>query len=270
MLATPIESVASATPEREGVEEETDAEGIAEAEELTETPTSNVAQTTWVAPSAAYQPVALTRIEDTDPAPPLTILVSTIRIKEDNYFRVTGMLRNDGDQAYGGIGVVGTFFTEELPCREGSDRWGNPTEICPNFRHGPVRVNAACRVLAPGAACPFSLEIYPQEHIAYLLYPEGVPMTYRQPASVTASVHSLTRDNFGYLVIADTVTNENPYPVNSTRMGGALIDAGGQIVSVGAVAIPGELAPGATASYQLRIEHRPYTTYQIYPEATRN
>lgn len=270
MPARPTESVVSATPNFEGVAGELETQDITQVEEATATPASVGAQPSWAAPSGSYQPVNLTRIEDSDPAPPLTILVSTIRVKEDGYYRVTGVLCNDSDQAYGAIGVVGTFFTEELPCSEGRDRQGNPIQICPNFRHGPVIVDAACSVLAPGATCPFGLEIYPQQYMAYLLHPEGVPMTYRQPASVVASVHSLTRDNLGHLVIAGTVANGNPYPVNNARVGGALIDGAGQIVSVGTVAIAGELAPGVAASFQLRIEYRPYASYQIYPEAIRD
>ena len=53
----------------------------------------------------------LTRIEDTDPGPPMTIQVSTVRIKENGYYKLTGLVRNDGAEVYGGVGVIATFFT---------------------------------------------------------------------------------------------------------------------------------------------------------------
>ncbi len=234
------------------------------------TPIPSVGQIAWTASAPSGRSVSLARIEDTDPAPPLAILVSTVRVLENGYYRVTGLVRNDGEVAYGGIGVVGTFFTEERPCRETQDHWGHTVQECPNNRFGPVSVNAACQVLAPGASCPFGLEIYPQPYIAYLLHPEGSPMGYRQPAGVTASVGGLATDNAGRVWIVGTVANPNPFPVNGVRVGGMLLDAAGEIVSVGAVAIAGHLAAGANASFELHLEYRPYRTYQIFSEAVQN
>ena len=45
---------------------------------------------------------------------------------------VAGVSRNDGDEIYGGVGVIATFFTDAPP---------------PNH-HGPVEVYAACSLLA--------------------------------------------------------------------------------------------------------------------------
>jgi hypothetical protein len=55
--------------------------------------------------------VDLTRIADTDPGPPFTISVSAVRITEHGDYKVTGMVRNDGADVYGGISVIATFFT---------------------------------------------------------------------------------------------------------------------------------------------------------------
>jgi hypothetical protein len=46
------------------------------------------------------------------------------------------------------------------------------------------------------------------------------------------------------------------------------MDAGGRIVSAGGSAILGEIAPGASAPFDLRIEYGPYARYQLYAQAT--
>jgi hypothetical protein len=44
----------------------------------------------------------ITQLEDTSPGPPFTILVSTVRA-EDDVYKVTGIVRNDGSETYEGI-----------------------------------------------------------------------------------------------------------------------------------------------------------------------
>jgi hypothetical protein len=140
-------------------------------------PQKGTVPTRPTAQASAGQAVELTRIADTDPGPPLTIQVSAIRIKENGYYKLTGVVRNDSadesnpGEIYGGIGVIATFFTDVPP---------------PNY-HGPVEVYAPCPLLAPGAECPFSLEIYPRDYVAYHLHPEGAPVEYHQPASLALS-----------------------------------------------------------------------------------
>lgn len=212
------------------------------------TPTMSVSQ------ASAGQAVELTRIEDTDPGPPLAILVSAIRIKENGYYKLTGKIRNDGSEIYGGIGVMATFFTDVQP---------------PNW-HSLGKVYAACQLLEPGAECPFSLEIYPRDYVSYHLHPDGTPVEHRQSASLVLSNLNVHNDVPGYVRITGTATNENPFVVRDANIAGTLIDAAGQITSVGMILVPGEIAPGAGVSFDLRIEQAPYAHYELQAQATQN
>jgi hypothetical protein len=198
--------------------------------------------------------VDLTRIENTDPGPPITIEVSTVRIKENGNYKLTGLVRNDGAQVYGGIGVIATFFTDTPP---------------PNH-HGPVEVYAACSLLAPGEACPFSLGIYPRDYVSFHLHPKGAPVEYHQPASLVVSGLSVYSDRFGYVHITGTAINGNPFAVRDAYVFGTLIDDEGRIASVGWTLAPGNTAPGASVAFELRIEQAPYVRYEVQAQATRN
>ena len=218
------------------------------------------APTRPTAQASAGQAVDLTRIEDTDPGPPITIQVSTVRIKENGNYKLTGVVRNDSaegnnpGQVYGGVGVIATFFTTPPP---------------PNH-HGPVEVYATCPLLAPGAECPFSLEIYPRDYTAYHLHPKGAPVEYHQPASLALSGLSVYNDHFGYVHITGTATNGNPFAVRDAYIFGTLIDAAGQIASVGMTLAPGEIASGASVAFDVRIEQAPYVQYAVQAQATQD
>ena len=221
---------------------------------ITAVPENGTASTRPTAQASAGQVVKLTRIEDTDPGPPITIQVSAVRIKANRYYQVTGIVRNDGAEIYGGVGVIATFFTDAKP---------------PNH-HGPVEVYAACLLLAPGEACPFCLEIYPRDYTAYHLHPKGAPVEYHQPASLALSGLSIYNDRFGYVHITGTATNGNPFAVRDAYIWGTLIDAEGQIASVGMTLAPGEIVPGASVAFNVRIERVPYVRYEVQAQATRN
>jgi hypothetical protein len=209
----------------------------------------------------------LARVADTDPGPPIAIEVSAIRVLQNGYVRLTGTVRNDGPEAYGGIRVIATFYDKEQSCHMGIDRQGHTAEVCDPTYHGPVEVYAACSYLQPGAACPFSLEIYPGDYGSYHLHPEGAPLTYRQPASITVANLRVTNDGFGYLHITGTAANPNLFAITNARVAGALFDASGKILSVGSVPLLGQIPAGGSAPFELRIEYQPYATYQLYPEA---
>jgi hypothetical protein len=231
------------------------------------TPAPQRVQPSAVTKSPIAGALQLTRLADTDPGPPIAIDVSAIRVLQNGTVRLTGTVRNDGGEAYGGISVIATFYDREQSCHMGGDRQGNPIEICDPTWHGPVEVYAACSYLQPGASCPFSLEIYPGDYGSYHLHPEGTPLAYRQPASITVSNLRVTNDGFGYLHITGTAGNPNAFPVTNARVAGALFDAGGAIVSVGSVPLVGQIPAGGSAPFELRIEYQPYSTYQLYPEA---
>jgi hypothetical protein len=212
------------------------------------------AQTLPVDASAApaATSLGLERIPVTTPGSPFTILVDDIHIKADGNYKVTGRVRNDGTEIYEGIGVHGTFFDGE----EG--------------RYGPVSVHCPCPFLEPGAECPFNLEIYPRDYVALELHPKGQPVGYRQPAPVAVSVLTVSNDGIGNVRITGTVVNENGFAVRNATVAGVLVDTSGRIVSVGWTLVLGEIAPGGSASFDLRIEYEPYSHYRLYVQATQS
>jgi len=136
--------------------------------------------------------------------------------------------------------------------------------------YGPVEVYAACQLLAPGAACPFSLEIYPRDYVSYHLHPEGAPVEYRQPTSLAVSGLRVAHDGFGYVHILGTATNENVFTVRDAHIAGMLLDAAGHITSVGLALVPGDIAPGVSVAFDVRIARAPYATYEVQAQATQN
>jgi hypothetical protein len=193
----------------------------------------------------------ITRLEDKDPGPPFTILVSSIRAGDEGD-KVTGTVRNDGVETYEGIGVIATFFG-------GTGVW-----------LGPVDAHCPCPFLEPGAECPFSLETYPGDYVEYLLHPEGRPVKDRRPAALVLSSLSLSNDGVGNVRITGAAVNENPFTVRNATIAGALIDARGQIMSLGSTLVPGEIMPGASVPFDLRIKYEPYSHYRLYVQAIRN
>lgn len=221
------------------------------AEISAETPPTPVqAQPTSTSDATAATPVELTRIEDTDPGPPFTILVGSLRIEDGNY-KVTGMVHNDGSETYEGIWVVGTFFEDD------------------GTRHSS-EAHCPCPFLESGRECPFSLEIYSRDYAEYHLHPEGQVIEYRQPAAIALSDLNSSNDGVGNVRITGVASNENAFIVENVYIAGALVDAGGQVVSVGSTMVLGEVTPGANAAFDLRIEYEPYSHYQLFAQATQD
>jgi hypothetical protein len=102
------------------------------------------------------------------------------------------------------------------------------------------------------------------------LHPEGTPVEYRQPASLALSGVSASNNGLGYVRFTGTATNGNPFSVRNANIIGTLVDAGGQIVSVGSILVPGEIAPGASVAFDLRVKHEPYANYQLDAQATQS
>ncbi len=190
----------------------------------------------------------LERIPDTDPAPPFTILVDAIRIEADGYYKLTGWVRNDGTEAYEGIGVRASFLDDK------------------GRGYGAVEVYCPCRVVEPGTACPFSLEAFPHNYVAYRLHPFGQPVVYHLAAPLTLSALRVSNDGIGNVRISGTATNENPFTVTDAIVAGTLIDDAGRVVSVGSTWLLGDILPGESRSFDLRIEYEPYAQYQLYAE----
>jgi hypothetical protein len=191
------------------------------------------------------------RFEDTDPGPPFTMRVSHIFPGKDR-FKLTGWVRNDGSETYEGIGVVGTLFNDT------------------GWWLGAVDAHCPCLFLEPGAECPFSLETYPGDYVAYRLHPEGRAVEYRQPASLVLSDLNLTDDGIGNLRVTGKAINRNEFAVENAIVAGMLIDANGHIVSLGSTFVRGDIVPGVAVAFDLRIKHEPYAHYQLYVQAVRN
>jgi len=188
-------------------------------------------------------------MEDADPAPPLTILVSSVRLKGEggpsSNWHIVGIIRNDGTEIYGGIDIAATFFDTN------------------GYRHRVADVECACRLLVPGATCPFSLEIFAGDFVKYKLHPEGTPVQYRQPLSLKTSRVNVSNDGIGNVHITGVVRNEYTVAVQQVLISGELIDANGQVVNLNSTALLGDLEAGAEASFNLRIEYEPYATYRL-------
>jgi hypothetical protein len=203
-------------------------------------------------PASGVVEIELERLPNNDPGPPFTILVDTLRIREDGRYEVLGRVRNDGDQIYEGISVRASFL---------DDKGGG---------YGPVDVYAPCPFLEPGAECPFSLQMYARPYVAYRLHANGTPVVYRQPASLVLSGLSVFRDGIGNVRITGTATNGNAFTVRNPTIAVALIDADGDIVSVGSSIVLEEVAPGASVPFDVRVEYQPYAWYELYVQATRD
>jgi hypothetical protein len=219
----------------------------------TEIPTSTpVPQPQSAPPASGVVEIELERIPDHDPGPPFTLFVDTIRIRADGKYEIVGRVHNDGAEIYEGISVRASFL---------DDKGGG---------YGPVDVYAPCPFLEPGAECPFSLQMYSRPYVAYRLHANGTPVVYRQPASLVLSGLSVSRDGIGNVRITGTATNGNVFTVRNPTIAGALIDADGDVVSVGSAIVLGEVAPGAGVPFDVRIEYQPYVTYQLYAQATQD
>jgi hypothetical protein len=249
------------------------------AAEAAQAPTTEVDETSGEAPIAepaqapalvtngdVEAPVAepaqtptLTRLEDTDPAPPLTVLVNSIRIEQDGTYKLSGTVRNDSSENYGGVSVIATFYSVQT-------LQGKQTQI----PHGPVDVSCPYLLLEPGEECPFSIEMYARDYVAYHLHAEGRPAGYRQPAELVLSGLSVSNDGVGSLRITGTAVNQNSYAVKDATIAGTLLETSDQVISVGSTVVPGQIPAGASVSFDLRIEYAPYSRYQLYAQATQS
>jgi hypothetical protein len=193
----------------------------------------------------SWQTVVLDRIPDADPAPPFTILVSSLRQGPYSTYRVVGTVRNDSQEVYEAIDVVATFFDNQ------------------EFRH-VVRARCPCLVLEPGGVCPFSAEVVAKDLVGYLLHPEGRPSEYRRLIPVATQGVRIS----GGVQIVGTVVNQSPH--HATRhivVAGALLDASGQMVSLGSTFVLEHVPPGGSVPFSLHVAYVPYTNYRLYVQA---
>lgn len=218
----------------------------------TETPTPGPTRavptpTPYVSPTPA-----LTRLPDTDPGPPFSISVSANRAGEASTYKLTGTMRNDGSETYEAIGIVATFWDDE------------------GFRLGPLEARVPFLLLGPGETTPFSIELAARRVVSVLLHPAGRP-TGRQSAAVELRNLNLAYDSTESVRITGRAVNINPFKVKNIALGGVLLDAGGQIVSLGSgYVLVEDIQPEAAVSFDLRIERVPFARYFVYAQAERD
>jgi hypothetical protein len=196
--------------------------------------------------------VELTRIPDTDPAPPFTIAVHTIFVTDNGYTRMLGIVHNDSAETYEGAGVHASFV----------DREGRG--------HGPVDVFCPSPFLVPGAECPFALEIYGTDYVAYRVHPRGFPAVSGQPAPLGVRVISVFSDAVGNVRITGVAANGNPFGVKRGTVVGTLLDREGDVVSLGWTLLFDDLPAGASEPFDVRIDYEPYSRYRVYGQGARD
>lgn len=268
VVAEPAEEAPEATaeeeeaPEAEADEEATEPEDETPAEPETPeaseapaaTPTATRAPTTQrPSPIVPTQPgivssSALVIRDDETVAPPLTVIVSANRELDGYRFFVSGLVRNDADVPYGGIGVIATYFRDD------------------GSRFGPVRAQMPCTALLPGATCPFMVEVIDKNLAEVMLHPEGYP-TQRQPLPVEVRSTRSYRDSIGWVHITGSVYNPNPVAVRDVSIAGALLDQRGEIVNLGTDLLLEPLAPEQSATFDVLVRYVPYTQTQLFVQA---
>jgi LysM repeat protein len=226
------------------------------------------------APAAAVAAPALEQLPDNDPGPPLTIEVSANRATQDplveqsQAYLVTGLVRNDGDQTYAVSAIQVTFFDasgfrgtfHKYPLVPGGE-W---------LWHGVTEADFAPLLLAPGKVWPFSVEIMAQDMASFVIHPDASP-TDRESAPVALSEVVLVDEGTGYVRISGTATNDNAFAVQNVTVSGVLLDASGQIVSMGSTYVLQEdIEPGESVTFEVRVEKEPYADYQLYAQAERD
>jgi len=196
--------------------------------------------------------VALTRVEDLDPAPPFTVLVDSVRLVDGGEtYKVTGWIRNEGGVTYEGIGLEATFY-------DGSA-----------WRFGPFDATCGCYTLEPGQSCAFSVEAYARDYTGYRLHPEGSPLKAwtGSPVALTVADAAVAGNVAGYVQLTGVVQNQTGSVVSTVRVSAALFDSDGTVTGVGTMIAAGKLAPGAEVSFILRIPADVYASYTVTVEA---
>jgi len=196
--------------------------------------------------------IALSRVDDVDPAPPFAVLVDSVRLVEGGAtYKVTGWIRNDGAETYEGIGLEATFY-------DGSA-----------WHFGPFDAICACYTLEPGQSCAFSAEAYARDYTEYRLHPEGAPLKAwtGSPTALTVTDAVVAGIEAGYVRLTGVVQNQTGSAVNAVRVSVALMDSDGAVTGVGTTIVAGQLAPGAETSFSLRVLSGVYASHNVTAEA---
>lgn len=205
-----------------------------------------------VTPTPVMTPTpAMVQIEDRDPGPPLTIIVSTARLLDNSVYLVSGLLRNDTAETFEAIGIDATFFDDE------------------GFRHGPMHAEVPFLLLGPGEECPFYVELAARRLLSFQLHPNGRPSE-RRSAPVALSNLGLSYGSDS-VRITGKATNVNEFKAKNVVVAGVLLDASGHIVSLGSTYVLEEdISPNGAVWFDMRIALVPFYRYRLYAQAERD
>lgn len=219
----------------------------------------------------------LEQIEDQAPGPPFTVEVSLNRTIQDplseqgRIYQVTGIVRNDSDEAYAVSDILVTFYDAE-----GFRGWFEPAIRDGKLVggewhwHGETEAEFAALLLAPGEEWPFSASILSLEMASFMIHPDAAP-TDREPASVELSDVQVVEGGMNHVRITGMATNTSSLNIHNVTVSAVLLDRSGQIVSIGSKYVMQEdIAPGASVPFDVRIEKVPYVRYQLYAQAERD
>ncbi|HOU13047.1 MAG TPA: FxLYD domain-containing protein [Anaerolineae bacterium] len=279
--ASPAESAATATPSATAtpVTRITLVPWSTPEPKATPTPEASTnaptAAATAQAQTTAQAQGALVQKTDTDPGPPLTIEITT-NYAEPNpllegglIYKIAGFVHNPTDETYQVTAVQVTFFDADgfrgafyaFPLRpgqrgiQGEWKW-----------HGAMEAEVSCSVLGPGESCPFTAEIAGQNMASFLVHPDAKVAEWHEAVAVTLGDTKIENTGTRYVHISGTATNPNPYPLKNIVISGLLSDANGQTVSMGTGVVT-SLAAGASARFDIYVENKAHTSYQVYARA---
>jgi hypothetical protein len=187
---------------------------------------------------------ALEIVPVVDPGPPISVEVSANQLLEGYRYRISGILRNESNENYTGLGVITTVFLES----------GN--------RYGPIHTNVKCLFLAPGATCPFVVEAVTKFATGVSIHVSGHP-TPRTPLAPEYWGVGYTIDRIGYIHITGIVHNQYAVPAKHITVVGSLVNVEGEIVNVNSTIILEQLAPSETASFEINMKYVPFRSIQI-------
>ncbi|MBN1249063.1 MAG: hypothetical protein JXC32_15500 [Anaerolineae bacterium] len=224
-------------------------------------------------PAAAAAPAAtpaLVQVPDTNPGPPFSVEISLNRAEPSplldglTIYKVSGLLTNDGDEVYAVNTVHFTFYDADgfrgAFYQFARRRYG---EWIP---HGAMAADFDCMLLAPGESCPFTAEIAAYNMGSFYVHADAVVAEWREPAPVEVAGSKLI-DQGSSVRITGTIVNNNTYAIKNVVICGALVDANGQITSIGSDYTVQSIAPGASVTFDAPIPADDYVTYQVFAQA---
>lgn len=217
---------------------------------------------------------ALVQKPDTDPAPPLTIEITT-NTAEPNpllegtlIYRVAGFVHNPTQETYALTAVHVTFFDADgfrgafypFP----NNRGGKPSGEY--ITHGRMQADFGCALLGPGESCPFVAELAGQNMASFLVHPDAVVAEWHESVGVTLSNAKVADTGTNYLRISGTATNPNEYAIKNVTISALLLDSTGQMVSMGTGVVT-YLEAGASTTFEVYVAKKAYATYQLLTRA---